>query len=210
MAINTIENRGSLITDPLRKFRFKAEFTAANGSVFDDRIKTSSGTSTTGFTGGFSGVSGLSVVTQPITYREGGYNTTVHQIPGMVSFTPVTFTRGVLFGNDQAITWMRGLNAVASGEGLSVSSAGDFRCNVKLALMDHPNADGSVNDQRMVFILRNAWITGLQYDDLNASANELMFETMTLVHEGLSVAFVTTTGGPNDAGNNPGSLLTSV
>jgi phage tail-like protein len=208
MAINTIDDRGSILTDPLRTFRFKAEFTPVDtGNSFDNRILSNTAG---GFTGGFSSVSGLSATTAPIQYREGGYNTTVHQIPGMVTFSPVTFTRGVLFGNDQAITWMRGLNAVASGEGLSIDNVNhpsQFRCNVKISVMDHPNADGVRNDPRMSFILRNAWITSLTYNDLNAGDNGLLFETMTLVHEGLSPAFVNTDGTAKDPNNNPGRLL---
>lgn len=207
MAINTIDTRGSILTDPLRNFRFKAEFTSVDSTPFDNRIVTNA---TVGFTGGFTSISGLAATTLPIEYREGGYNTTVHQVPGMMRFSPVTFSRGVLYGNDQAITWMRGLNAVASGEGLSVDNVNrpsQFRCNVKISVMDHPNADGATNDQRMTFILRNAWITSLAYADLNAGANELMFETMTLVHEGLSPAFVNSDGSAKDPGNRPGQLI---
>jgi phage tail-like protein len=107
----------------------------------------------------------------------------------MASFSPVTMTRGVLYGNDSAITWMRGLFAVTSGQGLSVGSAGasGFRCNVAIELMDHPNAAGSVNVPKMRFKLTNAWLQSLNYSDLNAGNNELMVESMTLVHEGLSV-----------------------
>jgi len=208
MPIRTIEDRGTILTDPLRKFRFKAEFLPVDTtSAFDSRITTNTAG---GFTGGFSSVTGLAVTTAAIPYREGGYNTTIHQIPGMVSFGPVTFTRGVLYGNDQAITWMRGLNAVASGEGLNldnVNRPSQFRCNVKISVMDHPNADGIRNDQRMSFILRNAWIAALAYDDLNAAENQILFETITLIHEGLSVAFVNDDGTARDPNNNPGQLL---
>lgn len=208
MAINTIDDRGTILTDPLRKFRFKVEFTPVDtGNTFDSRIVSNT---TGGFSGGFSSITGLSATTQAIPYREGGFNTTIHQVPGMVTYQPVTFTRGVLYGNDQAITWMRGLNAVASGEGLSVDNINhpsQFRCNVKISVMDHPNADNTTNDQRMVFILRNAWIAALAYDDLNAAANEILYETMTIIHEGLSVAFVNSNGTAKDPNNNPGRLL---
>jgi phage tail-like protein len=183
--LNVIDQRGSLTTDPLRVFRFRAKFTAAQGGTpFNSAIVS--------FSGGFSAINGLNVQVQPITYREGGFNTTQHQIPGMVNFSPVTMTRGMLYGNDSAITWMKGLFAVTSGQGLAVGSAGasGFRCNVEIQLMDHPNAAGSVNVPKVRFTLRNAWIQALNYSDLNAGNNELMFETMTLVHEGLSVEMV--------------------
>jgi hypothetical protein len=42
----------------------------------------------------------------------------------------------------------------------------------------------------MKFTVHNAWIQSLSFSDLNASDNQLMYETMSLVHEGLSVDFV--------------------
>lgn len=196
--LNTIDSRGSLTTDPMRSFRFRAKFQTAGTSAFNPAI--------TSFSGGFSGIGGLNMQVQPIAYREGGYNTTVHQVPGMTSFSPVTFSRGMLYGNDSAITWMRGLFAVTSGEGLSVGTtdgANSFRCNVTIELMDHPEANGTTNVPRVGFYLHNAWIQSLAYSDLNAGGNELMFETMTLVHEGLSIAQLTSTGAAATGSKKP-------
>jgi phage tail-like protein len=184
--INSIDTRGTIETDPLRNFRFRAKFTpvGANG-VFNKAI--------TSFSGGFSGITGLQITTEPLAYREGGYNTTAHQIPGQTRFENITFSRGALFGNDSALTWMRGLFAVTSGEGLQVSDSGksSFRCNVTIEVMDHPQSNTVNNKPRMGFYIHNAWITNLRYTDLDAgSQGGIMYESMTLVHEGLSVAFL--------------------
>ena len=111
MASSVINRFNStLATDPLRQFRFFAEFTPAADGVFDNRIITGSSSTlpangvSSGWTGGFTSIDGLAITTQNIPYREGGYNTTVHQVPGMTTFVPITFSRGVLYGNDQAIT----------------------------------------------------------------------------------------------------------
>jgi phage tail-like protein len=200
---SSIINRFSTIaTDPLRNFRFYAEFTkTGTGEAFSSKILTSStgkmpttGASD-GWIGGFSYISGLNINTQPISYREGGYNTTVHQIPGMTTFSPITLQRGAMYGNDQAITWMRGLFAAASGNGLATGANANFRVDINIYVMDHPNANNSTatvddNTPRMGFKIHNAWISSLAYQDLNAGSNEILFETMTLVHEGLSVFFV--------------------
>lgn len=203
---SSIINRFStLATDPLRSFRFYAEFTKiGNDEPFTSKILTSSKTSpatsgsSTGWIGGFSQISGLSINTQSIQYREGGYNTTVHQVPGMTTFSPVTFQRGVLYGNDQAITWMRGMFAAASGEGIAMRSASadrSFRVNINIYVMDHPNTKGTIagsddsNIPRMGFKIHNAWITTLNYTDLNAADGAILYESMSLVHEGLSVFF---------------------
>jgi phage tail-like protein len=187
--LNVIDSRSTIQTDPMRAFRFRAKFNIAGGTAFSSAI--------TSFSGGFNSVSGLNTTVAPITYREGGYNTTMHQVPGMATFSPVTFSRGALYGNDSAITWMRGLFAATSGEGLAVgttSNANNFRCKVTIEAMDHPNAGTSTNIPRIGFYLHNAWITSLAFSDLNAGANELMFEQMTLVHEGLSVAMLNADG----------------
>lgn len=207
MSTSIINRFSTLATDPLRSFRFYAEFTkTGSDDVFDKRILTSSSTKPTttgvsdGFIGGFSQISGLSINTQSIPYREGGYNTTVHQVPGMTTFTPLTFQRGVLHGNDQAITWMRGLFGAASGEGLQMRTANanrNFRCDIKIYVMDHPNANATDSSTaaasgipRMGFKVHNAWITTLNYTDLNAADGAILYESMTLVHEGLSVFFM--------------------
>jgi phage tail-like protein len=194
---SSINRFSTLATDPLRSFRFIAEFTdPADGGVFSNKIITSSNASkalnslSTGFVGGFSSISGLNITTQAIQYREGGYNTTVHQIPGMTTFTPITMQRGVLYGNDQAMTWMRGIFAAVAGDGIAAgaSNAKGYRVNIKIWVMDHPNS-ASDNIPRIGFDIRNAWITQLSYTDLNANDGAILFESMNIVHEGLSVFF---------------------
>lgn len=181
---SSIINRFSTIaTDPLRSFRFYAEFKPTTEAAFSPKI-------TTGWVGGFTNISGLNITTQAIQYREGGYNTTVHQVPGMTTFSPISMQRGVLDGNDQAITWMRGLFAASAGDGLATGAGNTFRVNVDIYVMDHPNANAqSTNLPKMGFRVHNAWITGLNYTDLNANDGALLFESMQLVHEGLSVFF---------------------
>ena len=197
MPSSIINRFSTLATDPLRSFRFYAEFSKAglnNEDVMDTRITSSAAAATssgvsTGWVGGFTSISGLNITTQSIQYREGGYNTTVHQVPGMTTFSPITFQRGVLYGNDQAQTWMRGMFAAAAGDGISTGSQ-TFRVNIKIYVMDHPNANASdANTPKMGFDIRNAWITQLNYTDLNANDGAILFESMALVHEGLSVFF---------------------
>jgi phage tail-like protein len=186
--IRTITDTSTIVTDPLRIFRFKATFTAVSGNAVPNTF--------TSFSGGFTGVSGLRTDVAVMEYREGGYNTTMHKVPGMTSFTPVVLSRGALYASDQAINWMRTIFAVSAGEGLSVGSNQTFRCNIKIELMDHPTAAATDNVPRMAFYLSNCWISNLGYSDLNAAANELMFESITIQHEGLTVAFTNAEGAP--------------
>lgn len=177
----------SVKTDPLRNFRFYAEFylhTDAGATA-----NSTFGTKITSFNGGFQTITGLNVNTQPIPYREGGMNTTIHQVPGMTTFTPLTFQRGALGLNDEARTWMKGLFTASAGEGTIAAGTG-FRADVNIYVLDHPApyVDGadSVPSAKLGFKAHNAWITTLAYSDLNAGDQGLLFESMTLVHEGLS------------------------
>ena len=180
----------SLATDPLRGFRFVATFTpTAGAAAFSNKI-------TTGWTGGFTSISGLQVSTQNIQYREGGYNTTIHQIPGMTTFNPISLNRGVIYKNAQAINWMKYLFAATAGDGTNLDSVNnDFRLDLRIYVLDHPNAAGATsssntagaNKPKMGFWVHNAWISTLNYSDLDAGGNNIMVETIGLVHEGLSV-----------------------
>lgn len=198
----------SLATDPLRTFRFTASFQkTADGEVFNQRIVDTVNTSTppkkgvsTGWVGGFSSISGLQINTQSIPYREGGYNTTVHQIPGMTTFVPITFSRGVLYGNDQAMSWMRGVFAAAAGEGLNAGSAANrnFRVNITITVNDHPNTDLSKDYPKLTYKIHNAFITNINYSDLDATNGAILFETIQVVHEGISVYFTDAAGNAVD------------
>lgn len=191
MTDSVINRFSSAATDPLRSFRFYVEFLAPSGSG-KTQVETGS------FSGGFTNVTGLGINTQSIAYREGGYNTTIHQIPGMTTFNPISLNRGVIYKNPQAINWMKFLFAATAGDGTNLNEGSDFRCDLKIYVLDHPNAAGQTytanatagaNKPRMGFWVHNAWISTLNYSDLDAGGNNIMVETIGLVHEGLSVFF---------------------
>lgn len=189
-----IRRFGSRQHDPLRNFKFFVEFTDAESG------KSFLSSASKAFTGGFTQVQGLTINTQNIQYREGGFNTTVHNLPGMTSFQPLVLNRGMVYGQDQALMWMRGMFDAAGGNGMSVLGS-DFRMNVKIYVNDHPAVAGApgvdgVNGtpSRLMFEAHNAWITSLAYTDLNGTDNNVLFEQMTLVHEGLSASFTKADG----------------
>jgi phage tail-like protein len=152
---------------------------------------------------GFTSVSGLAVTTDSIPYREGGYNTTVHQIPGQTSFQPITLQRGVILGKRAQWDWMRNMFAtVQGGAGRTINQ--NFRCDLEIQVLPHPIAattvvDGkpqATEDVAMRFHVYNAWPTAIAYSDLNAGDNSLFVEQMTLVHEGFDAEWstISTTG----------------
>jgi len=209
MATSAISRFSKLATDPLRNFRFLVDFrvtgdTGVPGSAApgkDSFLK---------FKGGFTSVSGLSMTVDAISYREGGMNTSLHMLPGRVTFQPITLSRGVVLGQKEGINWFKQLFAAASGEGIAGIDGSSFRCDLDIYVLDHPVTGApaisasdiiSKSAYKMKFTVHNAWITGLQYSDLSASDNSLMYETMTLVHEGLSIQLA-------DFGSNVSTTLT--
>lgn len=187
-----INGRSNLKTDPIRNFRFLVTFSPhvqEGMPKFDTTV-------------GFTSVSGLSVTTESIPYREGGYNTSVHQIPGQTTFSPVTCQRGVVLGSNQNWQWMKRLYSVVNGTD-NKGTIHDFRADVTIRVLAHPMA-GSATAGSMLetaaadndivalrFKLYNAWVTSLAYSDLNAGDNALMVEQMTLVHEGFDMKWAT-------------------
>jgi phage tail-like protein len=199
-----ISGRESLNSDPTRNFRFLVSFQPYGAWKEHPIYETNFG---------FMSVSGLSMAVEPIPYREGGMNTTLHQIPGQATFAPLTLSRGVHLGNSQAWFWMRKLfAAVGPGQGGSGFPAYQFRTSVTIHVLQHPlnwnNDDASMDRTKewdvqsskndpvsMSFRVYNAWISSLAYSDLNANDNAVMVEQMTLAHEGFDVYWEETTPG---------------
>ena len=185
-----INNRSSLETDPIRNFRFLVTFKPhqTDASWFASQA-----------TFGFTSVSGLAVTTDSIPYREGGYNTTVHQIPGQTTFAPITLQRGVILGTRQNWDWMRKLFATVEG-GSTNTLAEKFRADLEISVLTHPipgsgtvGGVGTAGDDHVSlrFKVYNAWPTSVAYSDLNAGDNAIFVEQMTLVHEGFDVNWAT-------------------
>jgi phage tail-like protein len=182
----------SLMTDPVRNFKFLVTFQGKDWTVPTEMQM------------GFVSLSGLSVTTEPIAYREGGYNTNVHQIPGQSAFTPITLSKGVMLGQSSNAAWMKRLFSVITPSISSGIGAG-FRCDLDIQVLSHPNPQSSTgsgttqiqantaNEQHtsLRFKVYNAWISSLSYSNLDAGANTLMVEEMSLVHEGFDVAYAT-------------------
>jgi phage tail-like protein len=180
-------NFSTLATDPLRNFKFlvKINFSVPHQHTSASNLAVL----------GFTSVSGLSVTTESIPYRQGGYNTTVHQIPGQTTFTPITLQRGVLLGTSQPWNWMKMLFSVIAGNGTKTAGENFRAPTVDIQVLQHPvtldpnGASGGITTNvSMAFRVYNAWITALSYSDLNAGDNALLVEQMTLVHEGFDVS----------------------
>jgi phage tail-like protein len=187
MADIVYQNRSTLVTDPIRNFRFLVSFSAVDNMSSEAGVVKST-------TLGFTSVSGLAVTTDSIPYREGGFNTTVHQIPGQTSFQPITLQNGVVIGKKEKWDWMRNMFATVQG-GAQRGLTSGFRCDVTIKILAHPipkleaAQKAGIADVAMQFKVYNAWPTAVAYSDLNAGDNSLFVEQMTLVHEGFDASW---------------------
>ena len=174
MAANPESSLAHYKTDPLRNFKF---------------IVTIIGKPTLGYNidMGFMSVSGLSITTEVIPYREGGMNTTTQKMPGQSDFSPLTMSKGVGVGKagNANMNWMKELFAVMQGTGTRKAGAADFRTDVLIKVLDHPVTKGPV-PFKALFKVYNAWPTSIAFSDFDAGANALMIQQMTLAHEGFN------------------------
>ena len=148
---------------------------------------------------GFTSVSGLSYNVNVVSIREGGYNTTLHQVPTQVDFSALQLDRGVLLGTQQNWEWMKMLLRVVQGRSSRAKTL--FRSDVQISVLQSParyggggfnRQDGysepAYNDNvALRFRLYNAWPSSVVYSDLNAGDNALLVEQLTVVHEGFEV-----------------------
>lgn len=173
MAVNLKPSLSSVATDPFRNFKFKVV-------IHHPGIR--------GFaTMGFMAVSGLSITTEVIPYREGGMNTTTQKMPGQSDFSPLTLSRGLATGQGEMWRWMKQLFVVMQGT-QSGRAGEEFRHNVDIKVLDHPTAGLKSAKTKSWFRVYNAWPTAVSYSDLDAGANAIIVNQMTLAHEGFDVA----------------------
>lgn len=210
--VNTLS---TLLSDPVRNFKFVVTFEPTSDGVKNATTNYGKNFGKLGFVS----MSGLTVSTESIAYREGGYNTNMHQLPGQSSFTPITFSKGVMLNQNDNAMWMKKLFSVLTPTA-NGGVGSNFRCNLEIQVLSHPNpgaykgSGSSTQDANtpydqhtsLRFKVYNAWITSLSYSGLDAGSNTLMVEEMTLVHEGWDVRYATdyTEGGtaPTDFTKN--------
>ena len=124
---------------------------------------------------GFTEVTGLDFETTPIEYREGSsplYNKTKQ--PGMTKYSDITLKRGTFLGDFEYFELWKKTFMFQEGKA-------QFRRDINIKLLDEEHKP------IITWALSKAWPSKIQSTDLKADGNEVAIETMTLVHEGLSI-----------------------
>ncbi|KAA9347810.1 MULTISPECIES: phage tail protein [Larkinella] len=120
---------------------------------------------------GFSEVTGLNVETDVIEYREGA-SPEYHKIkmPGLQKFPNITLKRGTFKADNEFFNWWNtvALNTIE-------------RRNLIISLLNENH------EPVVVWKVKQAWPSKVMSGDLKADANEVLIESIELVHEGLTI-----------------------
>lgn len=179
-----IASRSRLAADPLRNFKFQVEMFQRDHAIRTAVAKL-----------GFTSVDGLNMSTEMIPYREGGWNTNPHKMPGMTDFSPVTMSSGVFYTKAGMWDAAREMFSVQWGQG-TLGLKDDYRFDVLIRVFDHPvtkgagaSVKGDTGGAVLAFQLYNAWVANVSYSGLNALDNAILVQQLTLHHEGLETYF---------------------
>jgi phage tail-like protein len=144
--------------DPYKNFKFRVKW--------DGR-----------YVAGISRVSALKRTTEVIVHREGGDPSSTRRSPGQTSFEPITLERGVTHDTDFE-DWANKVHRFGAGPGSEMSLA-NFRKDI---IIDFFNEAGQKVLSYKVF---RCWVSEYQaLSDLDASANAVAIERLTLQNEG--------------------------
>lgn len=185
----TIVERTRLQADPLRNFKFQVQLFHSD-ATFTNQIAQM----------GFTSVDGLTMSTEMIPYREGGWNTNPHKLPGMSDFAPVTLSSGVFYQKPGMWNLAKALFSAQWGSG-TLTMGQEYRFDMVVRVLDHPVTKGAPSGVQgrpdgavLAFQILNAWVANVAFSGLNSLDNAILVHNMTIHHEGLDVYW-----GNNDA-----------
>jgi phage tail-like protein len=121
---------------------------------------------------GFRECKGIDSTTEAVKYREGTDKTnTSRQLPGMWTPTPLVLTGGIISGDDSVSDWYK-----------KTEDGKVERKNGSVCLLDESG------DEKLRWNFVSGWPSKYEVSGFNATANEVVVETLTIVHEGITKA----------------------
>lgn len=123
---------------------------------------------------GFVEVIGLAIELDIVDYREGSSaENSFRKMPGLKKFSDVVLKRGIVKNDDDFYNW---INTATFNQ--------VERRDVVISLLDEQH------QPVVVWKLRNAFPSKLEYSALNAHSSEVVIESLTLTHEGLTAEYL--------------------
>jgi phage tail-like protein len=117
--------------------------------------------------GHFTECSGLGAKVDVISYREGG-NQNIYRLSGQVSYADITLRYGVTDSTELWAWFTKAMSGVVE------------RRNISIVLMDN-----NCSTEKIRWNLENAWVSEWRGAPLDALAQEVAIETVTIVFESL-------------------------
>jgi len=132
--------------------------------------------------GGFSNVSGLRGEVGVASYREGIDVATMRKLPGIANFDNINLVRGVT-PNGALISWWNQVVNLRAGqrESSDFDVPESFRRTVNIQLLN--SALIPIREWDVI----EAFPSVLEYDEFDASSDDVVMERMELTHEGFEV-----------------------
>lgn len=194
-----LPDRTRLRADPVRNFKFQVQLFHSNTQFTSEFAAL-----------GFMTVEGLAMNTEMVPYREGGWNTNPHKLPGQTDFAPLTLNAGVFYDKPGMWDLAKQMFAVQWGTG-SVGVGQEYRYDMAVRVLDHPVTQGAASGVQgspegavMAFCFYNCWTASIGFNGMNAMDNAVLVHQMTVHHEGFDVFF-----GPQSAIHLNHSTLSS-
>jgi phage tail-like protein len=178
--------------DPLRNFKFNVQAIITGESDPFAQM-------------GFMSVEGIAMNTEMIAYREGGWNTSPHKLPGQTDFSPLTMSAGVYYPGSPMWGLAKRMFSVQWGAGTLGMTNGqidEFRYDLVVRVLAHPVTEGAESGSSsatagavLAYKFVNCWTASVGFSGLNASDNAIVVQQMTVHHEGFQVYFGTVAAG---------------
>jgi phage tail-like protein len=182
MAAPSLAERTRLRADPVRNFKFQVQLFHSD-STLSSRLGEM----------GFMSVEGMAMNTDMVPYREGGWNTNPHKLPGQTDFPPLTMSAGVFYDRPHMWDLAKQMFAVQWGAG-TIGMGEEFRYDMAVRVLDHPVTDGpasgstrSTEGAVLAFAFYNCWTGSVGFNNLDSMGNSIMIHQMTVHHEGFEV-----------------------
>ena len=137
----------------------------------------------------FSKVSGLETESEVIEYREGNDPFTMRKIPGMTKYPPIVLERGV--SNDSTLLlWRQAVAGVGNASLGATANIPELNPDSEIARAASAFTITLLNSEDKAvrtWTIVGGWPSKLTYGDLDASSNEILIETLEIVHDGMIV-----------------------
>ena len=180
----SLAERTRITADPVRNFKFQVQLFHSN-----DKLRTQIAEM------GFMVVEGIAMNTDMVQYREGGWNTNPHKLPGQTDFAPLTLSAGVFYQKPGMWNLGKQMFAVQWGAG-TIGFEQEFRYDMAVRVLDHPVTKGPASGTQkstegavIGFQFYNCWTASIGFNNLSAMENAVLVHQMQVHHEGFDVFF---------------------